>query len=79
MNNFLSIFDNNQNNDNAMPPRVSFEFTKSLSPVAGHIAVSYKGCLIVWGGYFYSENQFGYRDPENIYVYPYMTGNFNVW
>ncbi|KAI6182081.1 Kelch domain-containing protein 2-like [Aphelenchoides bicaudatus] len=81
MNNFLSIFDNNQHSDDdLMFPRVSFELTENLTPVAGHVATSYRGCLLVFAGYFCSENQLGYREPEFLYVYPYaLAGNFNVW
>jgi hypothetical protein len=83
MNNFLNIFDNNNqlNDEDSMnSPRVSFELSSNLTPVAGHIGLSYRGCLLVWGGYFYSENQLGYRDPDVLYVFPHaLTGNSNVW
>lgn len=63
MNNFLSIFDNNQQGDDDLM-RVSFELTDHLTPVAGHIALSYRGCLLVFAGYYCTENQLSYREPE---------------
>jgi hypothetical protein len=35
--------------------------TDSLSAVAGHVCVSYRGCLICWGGYCYDEREIHYR------------------
>lgn len=61
-------------------PVVKLALTEELSQVAGHVSIVYKGCLLVWGGYYYSYNNIDYRKGSELFVYPYgLTGDMGVW
>uniref|UniRef100_A0A914CFR2 Kelch domain-containing protein 2 n=1 Tax=Acrobeloides nanus TaxID=290746 RepID=A0A914CFR2_9BILA len=50
--------------------------TSELTSVAGHACISYKGCLICWGGYGHAY----YREPNFMYIYPYkLAQKSGVW
>jgi hypothetical protein len=54
--------------------------TDELTPVAGHVAIFYRGCLLVWGGYYSTDITTEYRSSETLYLYPYsLAGDLNVW
>lgn len=54
--------------------------TSELTSVAGHACISYKGCLICWGGYGHANGVAYYRDPQYVYVYPYkLAQKSDVW
>jgi len=61
-------------------PLVQILTTETLPPVAGHISVAYRGCLVCWGGYYYDENNIAYRNTDYLYIYPFrLYGNGNIW
>lgn len=57
------------------------ETTESLTAIAGHVCVPYRGSLICWGGYCYDEHEINYRESNSIYIFPYKLcgGRDNVW
>ncbi|KAI6221310.1 KDEL motif-containing protein 1 [Aphelenchoides fujianensis] len=60
-------------------PRVSLRLTSELSPVAGHMAACYRGCLLVLGGYHESSTT-EFRKGEDLFVLPYaLSANLGVW
>ncbi|KAL3082797.1 hypothetical protein niasHS_010599 [Heterodera schachtii] len=63
--------------------QLNFEIdtTESLTPVAGHICVEYRGCLLCWGGYCYDERDIYYRDCNWLYIFPFalLGARSNVW
>lgn len=59
---------------------ISLVPTDQLSAVAGHVCVSYRGCLVCWGGYDDTDQTMKYRPANYIFVYPYaLQGNNGVW
>ncbi|KAH7726639.1 Kelch motif family protein [Aphelenchoides avenae] len=59
---------------------ISLVPTNDLSAVAGHVCVSYRGCLVCWGGYDDTDQTMKYRPASYIYVYPYaLQGSNGVW
>uniref|UniRef100_A0A914HFE9 Uncharacterized protein n=1 Tax=Globodera rostochiensis TaxID=31243 RepID=A0A914HFE9_GLORO len=63
------------------PLNFEVETTESLTPIAGHICVEYRGCLLCWGGYCYDERDIYYRDCNLLYIFPYalLGARSNVW
>ncbi|KAI6203798.1 hypothetical protein M3Y94_00597900 [Aphelenchoides besseyi] len=60
-------------------PAITLRLTSELSPVAGHMATSYRGCLLVCGGYHESSTT-EFRKCEDLFVLPYgLAGNLGVW
>ncbi|CAD5208863.1 unnamed protein product [Bursaphelenchus xylophilus] len=61
-------------------PIVKLAMTHELSPVAGHMSATYRGSLLVWGGYYYSYNTMDYRKGSDLYIYPFgLAGDSGVW
>ncbi|CAD5206294.1 unnamed protein product [Bursaphelenchus okinawaensis] len=61
-------------------PIVKLAMSSELSPVAGHVSATYRGSLLVWGGYYYSYSTMDYRKGSDLYIYPYaLAGNSGVW
>jgi N-acetylneuraminic acid mutarotase len=59
---------------------ISLLSTSQLTPVAGHVCVSYRGSLVCWGGYYATEQVVEYRLAEYVYIHPYaMQGMESVW
>ncbi|KAI6179682.1 Kelch domain-containing protein 1 [Aphelenchoides besseyi] len=66
-------------NESTDYPSITLRLTSELSPVAGHMATSYRGCLLVCGGYHESSTT-EFRKCEDLFVLPYgLAGNLGVW
>uniref|UniRef100_A0A914L7Q0 Uncharacterized protein n=1 Tax=Meloidogyne incognita TaxID=6306 RepID=A0A914L7Q0_MELIC len=78
MNNIRSLL---SNSSSIVPLNLEVETTDSLTAVAGHICVSYRGCLICWGGYCFDEREINYRETNWLYILPYILcgEKNNIW
>lgn len=58
-------------NDKRLPYQIFDDDSREISPVVGHTMIEYKKSLIVWGGYYFEEdNEFRYRSSTFLYILP---------
>uniref|UniRef100_A0A914ZBZ0 Kelch repeat protein n=1 Tax=Panagrolaimus superbus TaxID=310955 RepID=A0A914ZBZ0_9BILA len=66
--------------DAKLMENVQFVALNELSPNAGHIAVEYRNCMLIWGGYNYDKDGQYYRPPDFLYIHPSnLFGTSNTW
>uniref|UniRef100_A0A1I8ERN0 Kelch domain-containing protein family protein n=1 Tax=Wuchereria bancrofti TaxID=6293 RepID=A0A1I8ERN0_WUCBA len=58
-------------NNKRLPYQIFDDDSREISPVVGHTMIEYKKSLIVWGGYYFEEdNEFRYRSSTFLYILP---------
>jgi hypothetical protein len=66
--------------DANLTDNVQFVALDEMPPNAGHIAVEYRNCMLIWGGYNYDKDGQYYRAPDFLYIHPStLFGTEDTW